>query len=131
MARIRTGIGMLSDLPPISLQEGKLTEVQLAYVTDALRSIIKRLNGLLTVGDASKGSQSGNLDGQFIEFTFVLANTDYVIPHDLERVPIGFILMDVNVDGAVVRGTNRGSWGSRNFQLRCSQASTTALLILV
>lgn len=130
--RIFNGVGMMSDIPPFVSPGGKLSEAQVAGLSDILRGVISKINGKLSmVGDGTNGSQSGNIDGQIKEFTFALANTDYVIPHDLERVPVGIVVLDVNQDGAVVRGTNRGSWGMTSFQLRCSVAGTTALFVLV
>lgn len=122
---------MLPDIPPVLLEGGQLSEIKLSYLTDSIRSIIRALNGGITFGDATNGSLSGNIDGEFKEFTFVLANVDYILPHELGRVPIGMVVLDVNQDGAVVRGTNRGSWGLNNFQLRCSVANTTALFVVV
>lgn len=122
---------MLGDFPPLAIQDGRLTETQAAYITDAIRGIIRAINGKITFGSGVHSSQSGNIDGHTKEHTFVLANTDYEIPHGLGRVPIGIITLDVNQDGAVVRGNDRGSWGLDRLILRCSVADTTALFIVV
>ena len=129
--RIRTGTGMVADMPPITLSEGKLTDQQAAYITDAIRALIRQFNGRISLGDGSNSSLSGNIDGQTREFYFVLANTDYEVPHGLGRPPIGIIPLDVNVDGAVVRGNQRGDWNASRLFLRCSQAGTTALFVIV
>jgi hypothetical protein len=129
--RIRNGVGMLTDMPPITLTEGKLTEQQASFLSDAIRGVIRSLNGQLSLGDGTTSTQSGNIDGQTKEHYFSAANTDYEIPHGLERVPIGIIVLDVNVDGAVVRGNLHGDWNSTRLFLRCSQAATTALFIVV
>jgi len=129
--RIRTGVGMVPDMPPITLSDGKLTDQQSAYITDAIRTIIRGYNGGISFGDGSNSSLSGNIDGHTKEMFFPDANTDVEIPHGLARVPIGIIVLDVNVDGAVVRGSQRGDWNTSRLFLRCSQAGTTALLIVV
>lgn len=129
--RIRTGAGTVVDMPPITLAEGKLTDQQAAYITDSIRSLIRAFNGGISFGDGSNSSLSGNIDGQTKEFYFASANTDYEIPHGLGRPPIGVITLDVNVDGAVVRGNLRGDWNANRLFLRCSRAETTALLIVV
>ena len=129
--RIAKGTGFVPDMPPITLSEGKLTDQQAAYITDAVRGLIRAFNGRVSFGDGSNSSQSGNIDGQTKEVFFVAANTDVEVPHGLGRVPIGVIVLDVTVDAAVVRGNQRGDWNSSRLFLRCSQAGTTALLVVV
>lgn len=129
--RISNGVGMIPDMPPITLVEGKLTNQQATYLSDSLRTIIRALNGRLTFGDGTHSSQSGNIDGQTKEHYFAVKNTDYEIPHGLGRVPIGIIVLDVNVDGAVIRGNQRGDWNAERLFLRCSTDLTTALFVVV
>lgn len=129
--RISKGTGFVPDMPPITLSEGKLTDQQAAYITDAVRGLIRAFNGRVSFGDGSNSSQSGNIDGQTKELYFPLANTDIEVPHGLGRPPIGVLVLDVNVDGAVVRGSQRGDWNATRLFLRCSQAATTALLVVV
>lgn len=125
------GVGMLPDLPPIVSTEGKLTDIQIAAIVDSIRNILRTLNGLLTFGDGSNSSQSGNVDGQTKEVTFVNANSDYEVPHGLGRLPIGIIVLDTNTDGAVVHGGSQGSWGSERMFVRCNVAGTTARFVVV
>lgn len=130
--RLFTGVGMLPDLPPVVPSEGKLTDTQVAYITDAIRNLLRAVNGKLSFGgDGSNSSQAGNIDGQVKEVTFTSANTDYEVPHALERVPIGIVTLDVTADGAVVRGGSRGSWNDRRLFVRCDVAGTTALFVVV
>lgn len=129
--RVRTGTGMIADMPPVTLSEGKLTNQQAAYITDSIRGLIRALNGGISFGDGSNSSLSGNIDGHTKEVYFPSANTDVEVPHGLGRPPIGIITLDVNVDGAVVRGNLRGDWNAERLFLRCSQAGTTALFVVV
>lgn len=122
---------MLPDLPPIVSTEGKLTDIQIAAIVDSIRNILRTLNGLLTFGDGSNSSQSGNVDGQTKEVTFVNANSDYEVPHGLGRLPIGILVLDTNTDGAVVHGGSQGSWGSERMFVRCNVAGTTARFVVV
>lgn len=130
-SRTRKGTGYVADMPPITLSEGKLTDQQAAYITDALRGLIRGYNGYVSFGDGSASSWSGNIDGETKSVYFPAANTDVEVPHGLGRVPIGLISLDVNVDGAVIRGSQRGDWNASRLFLRCSQAGTTALLVVV
>ena len=129
--RVFNGVGMLADMPPIATTDGKMTEKTASFLSDAIRGMIRAFNGQISFGDGASSSQSGNIDGQTKEHYFAAANTDYEIPHGLERVPIGIITLDVNVDGAVVRGNLHGDWNSTRLFLRCSQAATTALFVVV
>jgi hypothetical protein len=130
-SRIFNGENMLGDIPPITLSEGKLTEQSASYLSDAIRGLIRWANGQVGWGNAAANTQSGNIDGQWKEYYFKSANTTYEIPHGLKRVPVGIIQIDVNVDGAVVRGDDRGDWSTTRLFLRCSQAATTALFVVI
>lgn len=129
--RIATGVGMLSDLPAVVSSDGKLTDIQVGYITAAIRSVIRALNGRVSFGDGTQSSQSGNVDGHTKEVVFVSADTDYEVPHGLGRVPIGIIVLYVDADDAVVRAANRGSWSSERLFVRCNTAGATALFVVV
>lgn len=129
--RRSTGVGMIPDLPAVASEDGKLTATQVAFLTDAIKRIIATINGQITFGDGVNSSQSGNIDGQWKEVTFTNANTDYEVPHGLGRLPVGVIVLDVNIDGAVVRGGSRGSWSPTRLFVRCNQAGTTAIFVVV
>ena len=129
--RVVTGAGQLADLPPVVSADGQLTAVQVTHIVDRIRAVISAINGRLSFGDGLQSSQSGNIDGQTKEVVFVNANTDYEVPHGLGRVPVGIILLDVNTDGAVVRGASRGSWNSERLFVRCNSAGATALFVVV
>lgn len=123
---------MLPDLPPIKpAADGKLTDVQVAYITDSLRGVIRAHNGRISFGDGTNSSQSGNIDGHTKEVLFVTANQDYEVPHGLGRTPIGILVLLVNVDGAVVRGSSNGSWNAERLFVRCNQPNTTARFVVV
>lgn len=127
-----TGVGMLPTLPPINVADGQaLTPIQVTFLTDAIANIVRAINGLLSFGDGSNSSQSGNVDGHTKEVTYVSANTDYEVPHGLGRVPIGILVLDVNADGAVVRGGSQGSWSVDRIFTRCNVAGTTARFVIV
>jgi hypothetical protein len=129
--RIFNGVGMVADLPPVISEDGNLTPTQVASISDGIRSTQRAVNGKISFGNGVNSTQSGNIDGHTKEVTFASANTDYEVPHGLGRVPIGVVVLDVNVDGAVVRGGSRGSWSAERLFVRCSQAGTTALFVVV
>lgn len=130
--RLPTTLGVVSDLPPFPTpSDGKLSGTQVDYIISRIRALIAAINGRLTFGDGVHSSQSGNIDGQVKEVLFVTANADYEVPHGLGRLPCGIIVLLVNVDGAVVRGSSTGSWNAERIFVRCNQANTTARFVVV
>lgn len=129
--RRRTGTGCIPEMPPVTPVEGRLTDQQAAYISGTIGAIVTAINGGISFGDGSQSSLSGNIDGQTKEVYFRYADTDVEVPHGLGRVPIGILTLDVNADGAVVRGNQRGDWNASRLFLRCSVAGTTALLVVV
>jgi hypothetical protein len=129
--RVFNGVGMVADLGNIVAEDGKLTGAQVGFIVNALRTLQRAVNGKLTFGNGANSSQSGNVDGHTKEVTFTTADTDYEVPHGLGRVPIGVLVLDVNQDGAVVRGGSRGSWSATRLFVRCNVAGTTALFVVV
>lgn len=129
--RVFNGVGMLADLPPVQSTEGKLTDIQVGFITEGIRTALRAINGKLSFGNGVNSTQAGNIDGQTKELTFLTANFDYEVPHGLGRVPIGILPLDVNQDGAVMRGGSRGSWSSERLFVRCNVAGTTGLFVVV
>lgn len=129
--RIATGVGMLADMPAVVSADGKLTDVQIGYITAAIRATISALNGRISFGDGTQSSQAGNIDGHTKEVVFASADTDYEVPHGLGRIPIGIIVLYVDADGAVVRSASRGSWNNTRLFVRCNTAGATALFVVV
>lgn len=129
--RIVTRTGMLSDLPAITAVDGKLTDLQVNYIADAIRNLIRAVNGRLSFGDGSQSSQSGNIDGHTKQVTFAVADTDYEVPHGLGRKPIGIVVLDPGADGAVVRPASQGSWTAERMFVRSNVAPATALFVVV
>lgn len=84
---VRTGTGIVEAAPTIETPEGKFTETAATELQRFMDRIVSTLNGKLTLGDGSQSSMAGNLGGQWVTFTFAAANTEYEIPHGLERVP--------------------------------------------
>lgn len=130
--RIKDNVpGMIADVPPLTVKDGKIDEQQINNLNIALKQLVRAINGALTFGDASSEAQTGNIDGQWKTFFFAAANTAYEMPHGLGRIPIGILQCDVDQNGAVVRGINRGDWNDQRMYLSCSQANTTALVVVI
>lgn len=126
---IPDGEGALGDIPPITISEdGKLSETMVNTLSNALRGIIKAINGRLSMGNGLTGHRTGNLDGQWIDvLTPAVANTEFVVPHGLKRVPVAAV--PLKKDRAVdIYDSSAGSWSDSLIYLKASVASATVKL---
>lgn len=119
---------MLGEIPPIVVQEGKLTEGLALVLTNALRALITKVNGLLSLGSGEAGTRSGNVDGMYMDvLTPAVADTEFPVLHRLGRVPVGWAV--VGADKAVrVYSSNTGSWGFRIMYLKADVTSASIRL---
>jgi len=118
----------MGDIPPIALSDGKMSGPTAAYLTAALRAIIEKFNGAISLGNGSSGYRAGNLDAQYIDvFTPSVPDTEIEIPHGLGRKPVGYDV--VRRDAAcIVYDSSGGSWGNNVIYLKCNTASVTIKL---
>lgn len=130
-ARIQNGVGMLGLPREIRANaDGKLSAETLAYLTDLLASIVRKINGQLSLGNDDQSSQAGNLDAQRISWTFSgTPDTESAIPHGLQRVAEGYLV--VGADRAcIVYDSQRASWSKDSIFLKCNTASATVALLV-
>jgi len=118
----------MGDIPPIALTEGKMSGPTAAYLTQALRNIIAKFNGAISLGNGSSGYRAGNLDAQYIDvFTPSTPDEEFAIPHGLGRKPIGYDVVRRDL-ASIVYDSSGGSWGEEVFYLKCDTASVTIKL---
>ncbi len=127
--RIRTGSGMIGQALEQQFEEGKITAAALEYVVAKIASIITEGNGLISFGTGEQSTQTGNIDGQWIEYTFTAANISYEIPHGLNRVPAGYLVFR-STKAAIVYDADTGQWSDNSLFLKCDTATTTVLLFI-
>jgi hypothetical protein len=145
---IETGTGFVGEPPVLALdRDGKLDEQTLANLSLFLKAAAAALNGGLRLGptgpplydkvDAPAGvsapnnKRAGNLAGYIMQYYFLTGGTIYTVKHDLGRIPLGIITLQVNQSGAVVRGTNPTEWTDSSFKLECNVNATYATFIVV
>jgi hypothetical protein len=130
--RLPSTIGMLADPVEIpSDNDGKLTENAVATLNSFMRSATRLLNGGVSFGDGRQSTHAGHIDGHTIEFVAPpVADTEFEIPHDLGRVPIGFLALAQDGPGVLYK-SNPGGWGVERVFLKCSEANVTWLIVLV
>jgi hypothetical protein len=118
----------MGDIPPITLDEGKLSGTTATYLSSALRGIIAKFNGGISLGNGDSGYRAGNLDAQYIDvFTPSVADTEFTVPHGLGRKPIGYDVVRRD-KAAIVYDSSGGSWSDTLLYLKCNVASTTIKL---
>lgn len=104
---------------------------QVAY--RALRSIIIKTNGLLSLGTGVDRSWSGDINGQYLDVVFdPVAGTQTRIEHGLGRIPVFFFANGYSTTADVYAGTaDRASWNSTEIFLKCNIAGATIKLLIV
>lgn len=123
------GVAMLGDVPPIKLSDkGQITPSTAELLSNTLRAIVKKLNGLVFLGTGLNGHRAGNIDAQYIDVLAPSApNTEFPVVHGLSRVPIGYDV--VRKDRAVdVYDSSAGSWTDKLFFLKASVADASIKL---
>lgn len=118
----------MGDIPPIALEEGKMSGPTASYLTSALRTIIEKFNGAISLGNGQSGYRAGNLDAQYIDvFTPSTPDEEFIVPHGLGRKPIGYDVVRRDV-ACHVYDSSGGSWGKELIYLKCNVASATIKL---
>lgn len=108
--------------------------IGLTSTADNLISWIKNhsriLAGNISFGSSTSNSDlSRNINGWWYTVTTPsTANTQFTVPHGLQRIPIGFDLKRNNTSGVVYdSGT---TWTSSDIYLKCSVASAAITIFI-
>lgn len=102
----------------------------IASIYSQLEVMVAALNGKLSFGNGVHRSNAGNMDGQIHEITFPAApNTEFAIRHNLDRVPVGYIVFRKAV-ACDVYDSSSGSWSNTTIYLKCTVADAVVALIL-
>lgn len=127
---IEDGSGALGDFPDLRLTEGKMTEQTALSVSGKIREIIARLNGRISLGTGLSAHRAGNVNAQYIDvLTPGVADTEFIVPHGLQRKPIGYIV--VRKDRAVdIYDSSAGSWTDSLLYLMADVADATVKLLV-
>jgi hypothetical protein len=128
--RIENGVGLMAPSPVLKLEEdGSLSSIMLSLLNRFLQEIVRKIN-TLSLGDGSQGSRSGNLDGQYRDWISPsAANTQFSVPHGLDRVPVGYFVVRQDRAGDVYT-SNEAGWGPSQIFLKTSVGSMEIRLLL-
>jgi len=121
---IKTGAGQHPK--PVKVNtgaEGNITERAVATLNNFMLGIVRKLNGKLSLGDGSQSSLTGNLYGQYIEFTTPSTpDEQFQVDHGLGKAPAARIIVRQN-KAAHLYDSNLGGWGDNSIYLKCDVAS--------
>jgi hypothetical protein len=129
--RLDSGVGMLGDVPDLTVRDGKLTEETALSLSTRLRELVRKVNREISFGNGIDGYRAGNLDAQFVDIatTPAIADTEFTVIHGLKRVPIGYIV--VRKDRACdVYDSSIGSWTGSLMYLKCNVAAASVKLLV-
>lgn len=128
---VEDGTGSIPTVPALTVDaDGRISAGLAMTLLNVFRSIVKAMNGRLSLGGGLTGHRAGNLDGQYIDFlTPAVADTEFIVPHGLNRVPIGYQVVRRDA-AAVVYDSSVGSWSPDLLYLKCDTSSTTIKLLV-
>ena len=95
-------------------------------ISKVYRNFATAFNGNIGFGT---GTQSDNINGVWKTVTFAVANTNVTIVHNLNRIPVGYIVMTKSQAGDVFTGSITST--KTQITLQCSVAGTTVSLFIV
>lgn len=113
-----------------SEEQDKFTTLMAQAVTSAVRALITKVNGRISLGNGTPGYKAGNLDAAYWDvLTPGVADTEFIVRHDLGRVPVGYQV--VRADRSVnIYDSSYGSWTETLMFLKASVASASVKLLI-
>lgn len=111
---------MLGDFPSLITEDGSLNQDQIRELNFYLKAIVQKLNGRISFGTGVQ-QRRGNIDGQFVDInTPDTADTLFSIPHNIGRVPVGFLVVwrDNEELRLYCSETEKKNWTETSLQLK-------------
>lgn len=122
-----TGVGMVS-IPSAPTVGDRVEPAHLLYLYELCVTIIRKLNGKLSeVGSGGDGTQAGNLDAEILDAFFATADVEVALPHDLGRVPQGYVVIRADL-ATDIYDSNNASWTEKVLFLKSSEAGVNVKL---
>lgn len=86
------------------------------------------VNGLISFGNPTSGRD--NIDGEWASLTTpATPDTDFIVMHNLLRLPIGFIVMNQSKAGIIYQGSVPPT--TTTITLKCNVSSDTILIFVI
>lgn len=128
---VQVSNGKISEPGPIRMStDGKIGIEALNQLNSYMAALVKAINRGLSRGTGANATLTGNLYGQFLEFTTPsVANTEFEVPHGLGQLPIGFDPCLIDKAG-ILYTSSYGSWSDSMIYLKCSATSALCLIAI-
>lgn len=103
------------------------------HVDTDLKNLFLWSQGRVRIGTGVDGDFGENVEGQFQVFTTSgTPDAENTIAHDLESVPIGYIVVGQDKAGSLYQKSDTGTtWTSTNLYLKCDVASVDFTIFLL
>lgn len=102
------------------------------FLTDVdtdLNNIFLAFQGRISFGDGVSGARGENISGEFRAFTTSTANTEVVVPHTLNAIPVGRIVIAQDKAGSLYSSTT--AWTASNIYVKCDVATVAFKIFLL
>lgn len=113
----------------IVAKDGKITEAVANQLYSDQLSIVKKLNGLISLGNSDDGTWAGNIDAQYRTFLTPTAGTEILVEHGLGRIPRGYIPVRKDM-AADLYDSRPDAWTITTMYLKCSASSATVGILI-
>jgi hypothetical protein len=91
------------------------------------QQLARLVNGNLGFGD---GVRTDNINGAwFIGTTPVISDTEFVVTHNLGRIPVGYLVVYQNAAGSIY--DSMSAWSTMQIFLKCSSPEVGVKLFII
>jgi len=85
--------------------------------------------GRVRFGSGATATRGENMSGEFRTFTTSTANTEVVVPHTLNALPVGHIVIGQDKAGSLYKSTT--AWTNKNIYIKTDGATVTFNIFLL
>lgn len=113
---------------PVRLPDNSRIEDRVRELELHVDRLVKQINGRLSLAAAANSERVGHMNAQRLDVTFPSsADTLLTHPHGLERVPVGFAVVDRDRACIVYRDEE---WSEDVVKLKCDTASAEVVIYI-
>jgi hypothetical protein len=128
---LQTGAGMVGRPSRIVLdRKGNFQTQAINSINAFMDSLTGKINGLLSFGDGAQSSLSGNIYGQYVEFTTPTAGTQFAVDHGLSGTPFARLVVRQDAAGQLY-DVNLGGWGDETVYFKCDATGILMKILLL
>jgi hypothetical protein len=128
-AQMRRRVTDLVNAVNNTIGSSELNTGQLGSLQTQLTALQNELNGGITFPTQTG---TGSISGKMLQVTSPgTANTEFVVVHNLGRVPQGYIVFWTNIAASIYQGPTTGTaWTTSNMYLKANEISVTMQLFV-